>query len=153
MSEALNAEALALVWAVYVGAVAWEEVVAWADGWILRLDAPPEELLELSLSVGKPNEAETLLRQLARMGKAGAAVPLLAQKLLDALRAEQIDGAFLHSIGELQHLSFSGVPDDVRLPQLPDEVLAALLDLWPPPWKSENSALRGEVAATLQGFL
>ncbi len=65
---ALSTEALALAWAVHVGTTVWEEVIAWADGWILTLDSPPDELLELSLSAASPDEAWTLLRRLARGG-------------------------------------------------------------------------------------
>lgn len=161
--DPLNTEALALAWAAHVGAVTWDEVVIWADGWILRLDTPPEEVLELSLSGSRPDEAQTLLRQLARTGNSKEAVSLLTRRLLDTLQTGRIDAAFIaYRLERIQSLSFSDVPDDVRLPRLPsvffDVVLELIttLELLPilQPWKLDfTEEVRDEVVTSLHPFL
>lgn len=159
LPDKLDTEALALAWAVDVGAVVWAEVVVWADGWILALDRPPEALLELSLSAGRgrPDTAWTLLRQLARSGNPEGGVSLLAQKLLDVLQAGQVNSAYLaNRLSGLRFLACSAVPDDVRLPALSEEFLNAALDLeilkepWHPEFTLDPTA---EVVLMLERFL
>lgn len=59
-------EALFLNWAVYTNLASWDEVIAWADGWIDRLDEWPEQLTEISLnSRQKDSGARAALAQLA----------------------------------------------------------------------------------------
>ncbi|WP_146009478.1 hypothetical protein [Deinococcus planocerae] len=95
----------------------WEEVVEWADGWILRLDAPPAELLELSLSGRRPDEAFTLLRRLARRGDPDAALSTLAGRLREDIDRGQADALVLAGrLTDLAALSSDEEPDDVRLP-------------------------------------
>lgn len=130
MPAALPTEALALAWAVQVGAVTWEEVVAWADGWILRSDAPPAELLELSLAGRRPDEAFTLLRRIAQVGDPGAALPLLAQKLRSGLLTGHLDSLVLAAgLKDMGFLSLNEEPDDVRLPSPPPEFCNAAWEL------------------------
>lgn len=113
----LSTEALALAWAVQVGAVTWEEVAAWADRWILGLDAPPADLLELSLSARKPNEAFTLLRRLAQRGDPDVALSSLAGRLREEIDWGHADALVLASrLADVAVLSSNEEPDDVRLP-------------------------------------
>lgn len=133
MPATLPTEALALAWAAQVGAVTWAEVVDWADGWMVRLDAPPAELLELSLSARRPNEAFTLVRRLAQRGEAGAALSMLARRLKEAIDAERMDAVTLASrLVDVSALSLEE-PDDVRLspPPLDFRTAAhALFSVW-----------------------
>jgi hypothetical protein len=153
----LPTEALALAWAVQVGAVNWEGVVAWADGWLLRLDESPEELLDLSLSARRPDEALTLLRRLAQRGDPDAALSALARRLLDGLRDGTVQGAVLaEHLESLRFLSLAGVPDGVRLPAPPKRFLDAAHHLWflLEPWNLDFTPdVTAEVSGTLHRFL
>ncbi|MEF2276898.1 hypothetical protein V3W47_01225 [Deinococcus sp. YIM 134068] len=162
----LPTEALTLAWAVQVGAATWEEVVAWADAWILRLSAPTEDLLELSLSARKPNEAFTLLRRLAQRGDPDAALSMLAWKLRDGIDWQRINAVVLAShLADMAALSLDEEPDDVRLPPLPPGFREAAWELYSIAdqrsfWLEEgvdrreyDRNLSGEVAAMLQRFL
>lgn len=158
----LPTEALALAWAAQVGAATWKEVVAWADGWILRLDAPPAELLELSLSGGRPDEAFTLLRRLAQRGVPGAALSGLAKRLWDDLDRGQGDAlALANRLADIVPLSSGEEPDDVRLPSVPADFRDAAWLLYS--ISAERGAdgdeeafdrnLKAEVLETLRRFL
>lgn len=157
MPATLPTEALALAWAAQVGAVTWAEVVDWADGWMVRLDAPPAELLELSLSARRPNEAFTLVRRLARGGDSDAALPMLARRLLNVLEEGLPNSLFLaEHLRGLRFLSLPEVPDDVRLPEPPEEFMTAAVDLWYSlePWNPEFTPdVAMEVKETLRRFL
>jgi hypothetical protein len=131
--DALNTEALALAWATHVGAVTWDEVVTWADGWILRLDAPPQEVLELSLSESRPEDGVQGLSLLALPGDEAAAGRLLAQRLLDELHAS---GKGVDSLGELFCAVYElgwrtrFAPNGLALPAPPSGVTEAAQVIW-----------------------
>lgn len=55
----------------------WPQVIAWADGWILRLDIHPELLLDVSLSVTRPRDGVTALKRMANLSGKTTLFPYL----------------------------------------------------------------------------
>lgn len=80
------------------GLLAGAEAVAWADGWILRLDTWPDELTDISLSGGKANEIFSALGRLAWPTLSAEAFGLICRYLLARLDE---DDAWLPSITSL----------------------------------------------------
>ncbi|WP_216328111.1 hypothetical protein, partial [Deinococcus aestuarii] len=123
----------------------------------LNLPAPTSTAQQvLSLSARKPNEAFTLLRRLAQGGDPDAALAALVRRLLDGVEEGKLEAAFLAGhLKRLQFLSLPEVPDDVRLPGLPDEFLSITRDLWylTEPWNLDFTPnMAAEVVETLQRF-
>lgn len=157
----MHTEALALIWAAQIGAVSWQERTAWADRWILELNEHPEALLDLSLSGGQSHRAWSLLRQLARHGGPGEALPLLARRLLNGLEAAQVDPLDLAArLEDVNSLSSQEEPDDVRLPapapqfwEATRQLVQLHVYLDSPPNQEEVQNVTEEVVSTLRKFL
>lgn len=64
------------------------EAVAWADRWIMRLDNPPDELTEISLSGGNLNDILSALGRLALPTLSEQAFGQLCGLLLARLEAD-----------------------------------------------------------------
>ncbi|GAA5437419.1 hypothetical protein [Deinococcus aquaticus] len=75
---AVLADEAAERWAAFdLGLMDWAQIMAWADGWILRLDTHPELLLDVSLSVTRPKDGATALKGMADESRRTTLVPYL----------------------------------------------------------------------------
>lgn len=86
------------------------EAVAWADRWMLRLDNPPDELTEISLSGGDSNEILSALGRLAWPTLSEQAFGQLCRLLLARLEADEGAMSAVNSLlWRVHYGSFNGV--------------------------------------------
>lgn len=78
--------------AFYLKLVSWDQVIQWADEWILYLDCHPEALLEVSLSSQVQEQGKTALAELARQSDQETVFPHLKKLWREALESERVNG-------------------------------------------------------------
>ncbi|MFC6591918.1 hypothetical protein ACFP81_07795 [Deinococcus lacus] len=96
----------------------WEEVIAWADSWILRLDTWPDELTEISLNGRRKNsEARAALAQLGKRGQFDAVG--VARQALKHLQAGRSPFEIISSLYPLTYDRFwaGGLDFDFAVPE------------------------------------
>jgi hypothetical protein len=115
--SAINQDAQRMSLLFQYGVVPADEVIAWADSWIVRMDSPPDSLFELS-STSPSNTGDILacLRQLSAGADFWIAFRAALPRLRDYVashrdRAESIADHLYRTACSFQD---SGVPDDLR---------------------------------------
>lgn len=115
-------EALFLTWAVYTNLAPWTEVVAWADGWIERLDVWPEQITEISLN-SRPEDsgARKALAELAQKSQAREFPRQVVERALSKVQSGQNPSQI---ISELYPLVFENIEmGGLELPVAPPTFL------------------------------